>query len=61
MTTDQLDELTVQEDGSIRITVKTSKTMGKFFVLSAENAQRILRDLPHLLDEGGSRTYETHF
>lgn len=55
---DTLEELTMLEDGRIRITVKTTATMGKFFVISKEAAEQICQDLPSLIKAGGTRKYD---
>lgn len=55
---DTLESLTTMEDGRIRIYVKTTPTMGKFFVLTREAAAQLAMDLPSLLESGGTREYK---
>lgn len=54
---DSLEELKVLDDGRIQITVRTTSTMGKFFVIPRDAAQQMLEDLPSLLKQGGIRKY----
>lgn len=54
---DALEELKVLDDGRIKITVRTTSTMGKFFVITREAAEQMLEDLPSLLKQGGIRKY----
>lgn len=58
MLQDTLEELKVLDDGRIQITVRTTSTMGKFFVLPREACEKILEDLPSLLHTGGIRKYD---
>lgn len=57
MLQDTLEELKVLDNGRIQITVRTTSTMGKFFVIPREAAELLIQDLPSLLKKGGTRRY----